>query len=104
MIDNFNCNKKSVTQDEYLSPGKKKKNAKTVLHRCAEKKIVDHRICIVWLVCLVWMEDYLTYENNGGATYENTSNFTLRSFIVIRKKFIQVIVLIQKIIKLKVQK
>lgn len=50
------------------------------------------------------MEDYLTYENNGGATYENTSNFTLRSFIVIRKKFIQVIVLIQKIIKLKVQK
>lgn len=24
-----------------------KKNAKTVLHRCAEKKIVDHRICIV---------------------------------------------------------
>ena len=50
------------------------------------------------------MEDYLTYENNGGVTYENTSNFTLRSFIVIRKKFIQVIVLIQKIIKLKVQK
>lgn len=50
------------------------------------------------------MEDYLTYENNGGATYENMSNFTLRSFIVIRKKFIQVIVLIRKIIKLKVQK
>ena len=84
-------------------PRHKKKNAKTVLHRCAEK-IVDYRICIVWLVCLVWMEDYLTYENNGGATYENTSNFTLRSFIVIRKKFIQVIVLIRKIIKLKVQK
>lgn len=31
----------------YRLAQKKKKNAKTVLHRCAEKKIVDHRICIV---------------------------------------------------------
>ena len=39
MIDHFHCNNKSVSQDEDLSPGtKKKKNAKTVLHRCAEKK------------------------------------------------------------------
>lgn len=82
----------------------KKKMQKPCFTAVRKKKIVDYRICIVWLVCLVWMEDYLTYENNGGATYENTSNFTLRSFIVIRKKFIQVIVLIQKIIKLKVQK
>ena len=105
MIDHFHCNNKNVSQDEDLSPGTKKKNAKTVLHCCAEKKwLIIGSICIVWLVCLVWIEDYLTYENNGDATYENTSNFTLRSFIVIRKKFIQVIVLIWKIIKLKVQK
>lgn len=101
MIDHFHCNNKSVSQDEDLSPGTKKKMQKPCFTAVRKKKIVDYRICIVWLV---WMEDCLTYENNGGATYENTSNFTLRSFIVIRKKFIQVIVLIQKIIKLKVQK
>ena len=103
MIDHFHCDNKSVSQDEDLSPGTKKKCKNRASPLCG-KKIVDYRICIVWLVCLVWMEDYLTYENNGGATYENTSNFTLRSFIVIRKKFIQVIAVIRKIIKLKVQK
>ena len=88
-----------------LAPKKKKK--KKIQKPCftaVRKKIVDYRIFIVWLVCVVWMEDYLKYINNGDVTYENTSNFTLHSFTVIRKKFIQVIVLIQKIIKLKVQK
>ena len=87
-----------------IYPPAQKKNMQKPCFTAVRKKIVDYRICIVWLVCLVWMEDYLTYENNGGATYENMSNFTLRSFIVIRKKFIQVIVLIRKIINLKVQK
>ena len=91
-----------------LAPKKKrKKKCKKIQKPCftaVRKKIVDYRIFIVWLVCVVWMEDYLKYINNGDVTYENTSNFTLHSFTVIRKKFIQVIVLIQKIIKLKVQK
>ena len=52
MIDHFLCNNcKSVSQDEDLSPGPKKNTKiQKPCFTAARKKIVDYRICIVFLV------------------------------------------------------